>query len=219
MAEPVAGRYDARWGYRALDAERYERRRYGSPGRRLNLHLLERALSRALESVPAGGLVLDAPCGTGILWSFLRRKGFRVVGADISPAMLAVARRRAGSLGQVRADLEQPPCRARSVDAVVSSRFMMHLPPDTRPRVLRALADLARGPVIATICHPYTWKSFQRAVRRMLGANVKRSPRLTRRELAAEAASAGLRVERVIPVLPLLSEVWVVVLSTLPRPS
>jgi SAM-dependent methyltransferase len=219
MAEPVAGRYDARWGYRTLDAERYERRRYGSAGRRLNLRLLERALSRALDTVPAGGLVLDAPCGTGILTGFLRRKGFRVVGADISPAMLAVARRRGEALGQVRADLEQPPCRTRSVDAVVSSRFMMHLPPETRPRVLRALADLARGPVIATICHPYTYKSFQRAVRRMLGSNVKRSPRLTRRALAAEAASAGLRIERVIPVLPLLSEVWVVVLSTLPRPS
>jgi SAM-dependent methyltransferase len=219
MAEPVAGGYDARWGYRAFDAERYERLRYGSPGRRLNLRLLDRALSRALETVPAGGLVLDAPCGTGILSGFLRRKGYRVIGADISPAMLAVARRRGVALGQVRADLEQPPCRARSVDAVVSSRFMMHLPPDIRPRVLRTLADLARGPVIATICHPYTWKSFQRAVRRRLGSNVKRSPRLTRQELAAEAASAGLRIERIIPVLPLLSEVWVVVLSTLPRPS
>jgi len=218
MAEPVAGRYDARWGYRTLDAERYERRRYGSPGRRFNLRLLERALSRALEAVPAGGVVLDAPCGTGILWSFLRCKGFRVVGADISPAMLAVARRRSESLGQMRADLEQPPCRPGSVDAVVSNRFMMHLPPDVRPRVLRALADLARGPVIATISHPYTYKSFQRAVRRMLGLKVKRSPRLTRRELVAEAASAGLRIQRVIPVLPLLSEVWVVVLST-PRPS
>jgi SAM-dependent methyltransferase len=219
MAEPVAADYDARWGYRALDAERYERRRYGSPGRRLNLRLLERALLRALETVPAGGLILDAPCGTGILSSFLHRQGYRVIGADISPAMLAVARRRADALGQVRADLEQPPCRAGSVDAVVSSRFMMHLPPDTRPRVLRTLADLARGPVIATICHPYTWKSFQRAVRRALGSNVKRSPRLTRKDLAAEAASAGLRVERIIPVLPLLSEVWVVVLSTLPRLS
>src|SRR5215831_3384453 len=100
----------------------------------------------------------------------------------------------------------------------VSSRFLMHLPSETRSRVLGVLGDVARGPVIATICHPYTYKSFQRALRRMLGAKVKRSPRLTRRELVAEAASAGLRVERVIPVLPLLSEVWVVVLST-PRPS
>jgi len=85
--------------------------------------------------------------------------------------------------------------------------------------MFRTMADLARGPVIATVCHPYTWKSFQRAVRRRLGGRAKRSPRLTRRELATEASSAGLRIERVIPVLPLLSEVWVVVLRTLPRPS
>ena len=96
---------------------------------------------------------------------------------------------------------------------------MMHLPADTRTRMFRIMAGLARGPVIATVCHPYTWKSFQRAVRRRLGGNAKRSPRLTRRELAEEAASAGLRLERVIPVLPVLSEVWVVVLRTLPRPS
>jgi SAM-dependent methyltransferase len=219
MSEPVAEHYDARWGYRHFDAERYERRRYGSLGRRINLWLTERALARALATVPAGGLVLDAPCGTGILSAFLRQRGLRVIGADISPAMLSVARRRGAALGHVRADLEQPPCRAGSVDAVLSSRFMMHLPPDTRTRVFRAMAELARGPVVATVCHPYTWKSFQRAVRRMLGGKAKRSPRLTRRELAREAASAGLRVERVIPVLPVLSEVWVVVLRTLPRPS
>jgi SAM-dependent methyltransferase len=219
MAEPVAEHYDARWGYRHFDAERYERRRYGSWGRRLNLRLTECAIARALAGVPAGGLVLDAPCGTGILSEFLRRRGFRVLGADISPAMLAVARQRGAALGHVRADLERPPCRPQSVDAVVSSRFMMHLPPDTRTRMFRTMADLARGPVIATVCHPYTWKSFQRGVRRRLGGSAKRSPRLTRSELATEATSAGLEIERIIPVLPLLSEVWVVVLRTLPRPS
>lgn len=219
MTEPVLEHYDARWGYRHFDAERYERRRYGSLGRRINLWLTERALARALAGVPVGGLILDAPCGTGILSAFLRGRGFRVIGADISPAMLAVARRRGAALGHVRADLEQPPCPAGSVDAVVSSRFMMHLPSDTRTRVLHTLAELARGPVVATVCHPYTWKSFQRAVRRALGGKAKRSPRLTRRELAEEAAGAGLRLERVIPVLPVLSEVWVVVLRTLPRPS
>jgi SAM-dependent methyltransferase len=219
MTEPVAEHYDARWGYRHFDAERYERRRYGSWGRRLNLRLTERALARALEGVPAGSLVLDAPCGTGILSEFLRRRGFRVLGADISPAMLAVARQRGAALGHVRADLEHPPCRPQSVDAVVSSRFMMHLPPDTRTRMFRTMADLARGPVIATVCHPYTWKSFQRGVRRRLGGSAKRSPRLTRLELAMEASNAGLGIERVIPVLPLLSEVWVVVLRTLPRTS
>ena len=44
-----------------------------------------------------------------------------------------------------------------------------------------------------------------------LGRRAKQSPRLTRRALAAELDAAGLELGRVIPVMPLLSEVWVVV--------
>ena len=75
------------------------------------------------------------------------------------------------------------------------------------------------GPLIATFCHPYTLKSFLRAVRRAFGGSAKRSPRVTRRQLAEEAAAAGLRLERIVPVMPLLSEVWVVVLRTPPATS
>ena len=50
----------------------------------------------------------------------------------------------------------------------------------------------------------------------MLGRQAKRSPRLTRPALAAEVAAAGLCLERVIPVMPILSEVWVVVLRVPP---
>jgi ubiquinone/menaquinone biosynthesis C-methylase UbiE len=209
--------YDARWGYRRFDARRYEARRYGGTIRRLNHRLLERALAKGLAGVPRGGVVLDAPCGTGILAGFLRGLGLRVLGADISPAMLEVARERGPVVGHVRADLERPPLRPASVDAVVSTRFFMHLPAELRPRVLATMARLARGPLVATVCHPYTAKQLGRAARRTLGFAAKRSTRLTRRELAQEVAAAGLRLERVIPVLPILSEVWVIVVRTEPR--
>jgi SAM-dependent methyltransferase len=212
MPGPATASYDARWGYRALDARRYERRRYGGLLRRLNLHLLERAIGRALAGVPPGALVLDVPCGTGVLGPVLLSRGLRVVGADISPAMLEVARERGGICAHVRADLEQPPYRPASFAAVVCARFLMHLPATSRPRVLATLAGLSRGPLVATVCHPWTVKRLGRAVRRLLGRRAKRSPRLTRRALAAEVEAAGLRLERVIPVLPLLSEVWVVVI-------
>jgi SAM-dependent methyltransferase len=207
----LATDYDARWGYRQLDARRYEQRRYGSRLRRMNLRLLERALGRALAGVEPGALVLDVPCGTGVLSAYLAGRGLRVVGADISPAMLEVARDRVAALARV--DLEHPPWPPRSFAAVVCARFLMHLPADGRPRVLRTLAQLSRGPLIATVCHPYTVKSFGRAVRRALGGRAKRSARLTRAELEAEVAAAGLVLRRVIPVLPVLSEVWVVVIG------
>ena len=212
MVAPVTADYDARWGYRDFDARRYEQRRYGGLVRGLNLRLLDRALRRALRDVDGRRLVLDIPCGTGIIGDHLSTCGFEIIGADISRAMLGVAADREHALGLVRADLEAPPWRPGSFDAVVCARFLMHLPPGARPRVLRTLAGLTRGPLVATVCHPYTVKSLGRWLRRRLGRPAKRSPRLTRQALAAEVAAAGLRLERVIPVLPLLSEVWVVVI-------
>jgi SAM-dependent methyltransferase len=204
--------YVARWGYRRFDARRYERRRYGGVLGRMNHRMLERALARGLAGVAAGGLVLDVPCGTGVLARFLGRRGLRVVGADISPAMLAVARERGPLVGAVRLDLERSPVRPGSVDAVVCTRFLMHLPAAVRGRVLGTLARLARGPVVATVCHPYTTKSLTRAFRRAIGWQVKTSPRLTRAALAA----SGLVLEAVIPVLPVFSEVWVIVVHATP---
>ncbi len=208
----AAESYDARFGYRDIDARRYERRRYGNPMRRMALRFLVRAILRGLERVPRGGLVLDAPCGTGILGEPLGARGFRVVAADISPAMLDVAHGRTSDVACVRADLEQPPFRAGTFDAAVCNRFLMHLPRATRVAVLRTLAATCRGPLVVTVCHPYTLKSATRALRR-LGGSSKRSPRLTRAELDAEAAAAGLRVTRVITVVPFFSEIWVVVLA------
>ena len=212
MPEPAVANYAARWGYRQLDARRYERRRYGGVVRGLNHRLLLRTLARALEDVPPGSLVLDAPCGTGILTGFLRGRGYRVYGADIGPAMLVVAKDR-GGVG-VRGDLERPPFAPRVFDAVVSARFMMHLPAADRPRVIATLAGLARGPLVATVCHPYTLKSAGRSLRRALGGQAKVSPRVTRASLAAEVAAAGCTLERLLPVMPLLSEVWVAVIRT-----
>ena len=110
MPASATADYDARWGYRALDARRYERRRYGGWMRRLTLRRLN-------------------------------------------------------------------------------------------------------GPLVGTVCHPYTLKTFNRGVRRLLGRKAKLSLRLTRSALVAEVAAAGLHLERIIPVMPILSEVWVVVLS------
>lgn len=218
MPEPAVADYDARWGYRQFDARRYEARRYGGVIRQWNLRLLERALGRALAGVEGRRLVLDVPCGTGILEPFLAARGFRVIGADISPAMLDVAAERGQALGWTRADLERPPWRPGTFDAVVCTRFLMHVPAASRPRVLATLASLTSGPLVATVCHPWTVKRFGREVRRALGRPAKRSPRLKRDELEAEVAAAGLRLERVIPVLPMLSEIWVVVLRRPPAP-
>jgi len=212
MLAPATASYPARWGYRTLDARRYERRRYGGLRRRLNFWMLRRALARALEGVDPTLPVLDVPCGTGILGAFLATRGFRVVSSDISPAMLAVARESGVGLGHVRADLERPPWRAGSFGAVVCARFLMLVPAASRPGMLRTLAALSAGPLVVTVSHPYTLKSGTRRFRRMIGMRAKVPNRLTHDALRTEARAAGLRVARVVRLVPLVSEVWVVVM-------
>ena len=49
-----------------------------------------------LAACPAGGDLLDVPCGYGRHAIPLARAGYRVTGVDRSPTLLAEARRRAG---------------------------------------------------------------------------------------------------------------------------
>ena len=73
------------------------------------------------------GLVVDVGCGSGVWAGILTRAGYRVEGIDISPAMIALARRkapkarfRAGSLF----DTELPPCDAvTAIGEIVNYRL------------------------------------------------------------------------------------------------
>ncbi len=62
-----------------------------------------------------GGLVIDLGCGSGVWARALTDAGYAALGVDISPAMLALACRRAPAARLVRASLlrfEPPPCAA-----------------------------------------------------------------------------------------------------------
>lgn len=63
----------------------------------------------------ATGRVIDLGCGSGIWAAQLCRRGYDVTGVDLSPAMLAIARRRAPKAKFVRGSLHAvplPPCDA-----------------------------------------------------------------------------------------------------------
>ena len=68
--------------------------------------------------------------------------GYRVVAADVSPEMMARAAPRTGGriLGFVQADCEALPFRSAAVDAVVSMRFLFHVPlGESRTAMLREM--------------------------------------------------------------------------------
>src|SRR3989442_1673113 len=75
-------------------AEAYDRQRFHSPRGRYNNWRLRRLLNKVLEGLSPGSVVLDIPCGTGRIDNWLLNASLRVIAADISMEMLAVARQK-----------------------------------------------------------------------------------------------------------------------------
>ena len=93
--------------------------------------------------------VLDLGAGTGAVSLGLRRAGFRVLGVDLSPAMLSHARRRLGPV-VVNADASCLPLRDGSV-AQACSVWLLHLVGDlvsVAAEVRRVLRDDGRWVVV-----------------------------------------------------------------------
>src|SRR5919204_3561982 len=79
----------------------------------------------------ATGAILDVGCGTGRNLP-LYRAGARVIGVDVSAALLARARRRRPDVPLVQADAEALPFRAGSFDTVVSALVFCSVPDAAR---------------------------------------------------------------------------------------
>jgi SAM-dependent methyltransferase len=97
--------------------------------------------------IPAGGLVLDAGCGTGRVAARLTARGYRTVGVDLDGGMLTEARDRHPELEWVEGDLADLPVELRDhrFDAVIAAGNVMPLlTPGTEGAVIAALADALR---------------------------------------------------------------------------
>ena len=129
-------------------ADDYDRRRFATRWGRGVDRLEKRALQRAYALLPAGSVVFELACGTGRMTEVTSRQGFTTAGLDISFAMLRNAQRRlaghAGLLGFVRGQSESLPIRDRSVDAVMTYRFLPHLKAEDRDRVYREIRRVTR---------------------------------------------------------------------------
>ena len=90
-------------------------------------------------NVRSGSRLLDVATGPGYAAANAARRGARVTGVDIAPAMIALASSRYPDIEFVRADAESLPFDAGAFDAVVANFLVPHL---GRPR--RVMAELVR---------------------------------------------------------------------------
>ena len=130
--------------------------RYGEEGDRWRMYLLNSALLGILGNV-AGKHILDAGCGNGYLCRMLARRGAKMMGVDLSPGWIEMARSREPELNieyHAGSIANMPFLADGSFEAVVSVCVLM----DTRDygEALREMHRvLAPGGVLAiAIMHP-----------------------------------------------------------------
>lgn len=94
--------------------------------------------------------VVDAGCGPGQWTDHLDRAGIETHGVDLSPAMIAIARRRRSDLSFEVGSMLDLQASDRSVAGVLASFSLIHTPPDIVPDVLDEFARVIEpgGPLL-----------------------------------------------------------------------
>lgn len=85
-----------------------------------------------LAGFRAGMRVADLGCGSGVFTDLLQRQGYDMVGLDISPKLIGLARSKFPKLEFLEGDVEQLPFPERSLDGILLSGLLHHLPDPTR---------------------------------------------------------------------------------------
>jgi SAM-dependent methyltransferase len=174
----------------------------------------ERATVGALLARVPHGTVLDLPTGSGKLAPLLAPLGVRVTACDLSPNMLAIARREYAAAGLQGARFEV--CDAERIGATLGERFdvavclrLMHrVPPEVRRGILRELAAAA-GHAIVSFGIETRWHAARRRIRqRLFGGG---ADRLCYASLAAVRTELAEHFDLIEGrrILPLLSQEWV----------
>lgn len=205
-----------REGYQSPEvAEKY--RRYHTEGlswKRITMCRQRAIVARLLGSqryklAQADGIILDAPCGTGLLGPAFATLDAKVVAADISMSMLAHAR--ADYVPETTAgfccfDITQMPFAALQIDGVVVLGLFHRLPKNIRLAVLGEITRVTRRWLIASFTKDNWVQRSKRSALRALFPSYRAAPfpwRLD--ELIEEVSEHGFELRLSRETVPLLS--------------
>lgn len=134
-------------------------------------YALEGELLVKLGDLAADQAVLEVGCGTGLHLSLLFREGMNIMGADISPHMLRVARERLNDRVQlVVADAGDLPFRDRSFDCVALIATLEFVGDPVR--TVREALRVSRGKVLFGVLNKYSFLGLKRRVRAIVRPSI-----------------------------------------------
>jgi SAM-dependent methyltransferase len=101
---------------------------------------VDRAWLRCLAELAGDGIVADVGCGPGHVTAFLAGLGIQTIGVDLSPEMVAVARKHNPDLRFEVGSLLALPVADAAWSGAVCAYSIIHLEADQRPVAFRELA-------------------------------------------------------------------------------
>lgn len=111
-------------------------------------------LDAGMRRLTSQGPVLDVGCGPAQMAGYLADRGVRVIGVDLAPGMLDVARCRTVSLCLACADMRSLPVRSRSCSGATMFYSLQHLPRAAIGDVFGELRRvLVRGGILLLASH------------------------------------------------------------------
>lgn len=127
-------------------AEGYDRvtRRYLAMVRSMDPAVRQKYLAVLDSSLAAGAHVLELGCGAGVPITEHLARRYRVIGLDLSPGQLDMARRCVAAAAFVRGDMAALPLAGASFDAVVAFYAVIHVPRDEHGQVLAEIFRVLR---------------------------------------------------------------------------
>lgn len=156
-----------------------------------------------------GDVILDAPCGTGILGATLATSQAQVVASDISMEMMSLA---AGEYardhfrGFVQADITAVPFSDRVFAGVITLGFMHRVPGHVRAAALSEIARVCSSTAIISFSLASRSQRLKhRLLRAIIPQHVPAPCAIDRKQAEAEIRAAGFTIVRRIAVAPLLS--------------
>ncbi|MFX1576958.1 MAG: class I SAM-dependent methyltransferase [Promethearchaeota archaeon] len=147
----MKGKDIVRTGYNKI-AKRYNQFR--------NKFHTKEELERFASILPKNAYVLDAGCGAGIpVAQYLVSKGFQVIGIDIAPGMLELARQQVPEGTFIEGDMTQLTFPDNSFDGIVSTFAIIHVPRDLHSAVYQNFYRVLKpGGILFFSTGPTEWE-------------------------------------------------------------
>ena len=177
--------------------------------------IIKKALRRC--RIKMTDLLLDIPCGTGVLASVLGSASDIIIASDISREMMDFAREEYRGIpvrGFIQADITATPFKPGSFRCVVVLGFMHRVPSEIRIKTLREMASVSDESIIVSYSVVSALQRCKRSLMKRLFASYKSAPSSAAlQEILQELSAQGWMVVKKYQVVPFLSSEFVFVLK------